>query len=79
MDYQKRAAFIAHRSLGNMIQRTSISRAVLRSAGKVMQLQAVAGSEPSADTLGNMDSVVTNRQSIQGNGYLSDFIRKNCR
>jgi len=42
----------------------------------IIKLQSVAGSEPSANRIGNMDSVAIDRRSIHGDCDLYDFERK---
>jgi hypothetical protein len=46
--------------------------AFLRKEGKVLQIEAVAGFEPSVNVIGIVYSVAVTRQLIHSGGYLAD-------
>jgi len=50
--------------------------AILHKAGKVLQYEAVAGFEPSANGVGTAHSVAITQRLIDKGGYLADWTRK---
>ena len=53
-----------------------ITCAFLSNEGKILQLEVVAGFEPSATGIGTVHSVAVTRRLINGSGYLTDWTRK---
>ena len=53
-----------------------ITCAVLCKEGKILQFEAVARFEPSANGIGTVHSVAVTRRLIHGGGYLTDWTRK---
>jgi hypothetical protein len=53
-----------------------ITCAFLFKEGRILQFEAVAGFEPSANGIGPVHSVAVTRRLIHGGGYLTDWTRK---
>jgi len=63
-------------ALATRMKNRGNTRAILHNAGKVLQFEAVAGFEPSANGIGTVYFVAVTRRLIHSGGYLADWSRK---
>ena len=72
----KKPAVIAHRRFGNMIENKQQNMCHSVRGREVLQYEAVAGFEPSANIIGTGYSVAITRRLIHRGDYLVDWTSK---
>jgi hypothetical protein len=74
INFENRTAYIIDRRPCNTHERCNTC-AILRKIGKVNWFKAVAGTEPTANGIGTVYSVVAARRLIHAGGYLAGYAK----